>query len=375
MNFKGKFLMMACMAVLTLAIGCGSSSTTSSGGTSAWTVVASSGTVVAGTAFITSDNSPSVATGGVTQGETAGDFGVMFSDTNNGWFVGNVGEALVTSDGGTSATRLNFPSTSILRNVYTMSATNVYIVGRDTVNEGASIFHTTDGGTNWTVQFNTATTFPGRSITSTDRINAIWFIDANNGWAAGGLGDNTNLILRTTDGGTTWTSVHRNADSGTDDELQSIFFADSTTGYAVGNTGVILKSTDSGATWAVVASGTTENLHEVRCNSSTSCVIVGNTGTILLTSDGGTTLTTPATAPTTANLNALDRVGAKVWAGGDSGSIFYSTDSGATWTAQTSNTTYPVQAIWMIDENTGWAACSNTASNTGAILKTTTGGS
>ena len=69
--------------------------------------------------------------------------------------------------------------------------------------------------------------------------------------------------------------------------------------------------------------------------------------------------------PPTVNLNALDLVGANVWAGGDSGS---------TWAAQTSNTTYPVQGIWMVSETIGWAVCSNTASNTGAILKTTTGG-
>ena len=58
-------------------------------------------------------------------------------------------------------------------------------------------------------------------------------------------------ILRTTDGGVTWT---RQA-SGTTDFLNSVSFTDANTGTAVGRSGVILRTTDGGVTWTRQFSG------------------------------------------------------------------------------------------------------------------------
>jgi photosystem II stability/assembly factor-like uncharacterized protein len=45
--------------------------------------------------------------------------------------------------------------------------------------------------------------------------------------------------------------------------LNSVRFIDVNTGYAVGNNGTILKTTDAGTTWSTVSSGTTYNLNSV----------------------------------------------------------------------------------------------------------------
>lgn len=354
-----------------MAAGCGtttSTGTTTTSTDSGWSVVATSGTVKTG------------FQGGATDGTVTGSFDIYIlpSDTNVGWAVGNLGEVLKTTDGGsTSADQTAFPSSSIQRSVRGVSSSTYWVSGADSVNGGSSIFATTNGGTTWSVQYNTVTdgTLPARTLTGSDRINQMDFSSSTLGWAAGGLGSNVNIIWKTTNG-TSWSVVYNKSTSGTNDQLQSIFFVDTTNGYAVGNTGVILKSTDAGATWTQQTSGTTENLYEVRCyTNADNCFIAGGTGTILKTTNGGTTWTALSSG-TTKTLAALEMVGtSKIWVGGDDGTILYSSDGGSTWKAQTSNTLFHVQSIFMVSESVGWAACSYTASNQGALLKTTTGGS
>ena len=55
-------------------------------------------------------------------------------------------------------------------------------------------------------------------------------------------------ILKTIDGGTTWTTLS----SGTTNDLNSVYFTDANTGYAVGDTGTILKTIDGGTTWTAI---------------------------------------------------------------------------------------------------------------------------
>src|SRR5215470_11506826 len=52
-------------------------------------------------------------------------------------------------------------------------------------------------------------------------------------------------ILRTTDGGETWTFQP----SGTDRNLVGVSFVDQDTGFAVGTAGTVLRTTDGGITW------------------------------------------------------------------------------------------------------------------------------
>ena len=58
-------------------------------------------------------------------------------------------------------------------------------------------------------------------------LHGVSFTDANNGTA---VGSSTGTILRTTNGGTTWTSQT----SGTTNDLYGVSFTDANTGTAVG---------------------------------------------------------------------------------------------------------------------------------------------
>ena len=69
--------------------------------------------------------------------------------------------------------------------------------------------------------------------------------------------------------------------------LNSIFFINAYTGYAVGQEGTIIKTTDQGNSWKILKSGTTNYLYSVYFLNPDTGYAVGYGGTILKTTDGG----------------------------------------------------------------------------------------
>jgi len=69
-----------------------------------------------------------------------------------------------------------------------------------------------------------------------------------------------------------------------------VSFVDANTGTAVGDFGTILRTTDGGATWTLQISGTTNNLWGVSLVDANIGTVVGYYGTILRTTTGGVNL-------------------------------------------------------------------------------------
>ncbi|MBX7223363.1 MAG: choice-of-anchor D domain-containing protein [Blastocatellia bacterium] len=264
--------------------------------------------------------------------------GVYFTDANNGWAVGNSGNLLHTTNGGTSWTSQNGPSQFYnYRSVYFADANNGWACG---YSDGVGrIIHTTDGGATWSDQFNpnslcwfitglnssqlfTAT--DGGLLVSTDSgatwqlqsigpLRRIRFATPQNGWIVTLAGQ----ILRTTNGGTTWQtsytptsgvmndiglagskvwgfgslffksvfnpdgdSAWQEQEAGATDTLQSASFVDTNKGWAVGDGGTILKTTNGGQSWVSVNNPSANGLYEVFFNSFAGWA-VGANGTIL----------------------------------------------------------------------------------------------
>ena len=78
--------------------------------------------------------------------------------------------------------------------------------------------------------------------------NDVRFLDASTGWSVGDSGE----ILRTVDGGQTWSKVA----SGVTTRLSSVRFADAKNGWIAGDFGAVLRTIDGGATWALQPVGT-----------------------------------------------------------------------------------------------------------------------
>ena len=100
---------------------------------------------------------------------------------------------------------------------------------------------------------------------------SVYFTDANTGLAVGGYG----TIVKTADGGTTWTTLA----CGTTSSLGSVYFTNATTGFAAGTTGTILKTTDGGANWIALTSGINSNINSVYFTDA-------NTGYLVTSSHG-----------------------------------------------------------------------------------------
>ncbi len=88
------------------------------------------------------------------------------------------------------------------------------------------------------------------AIATGQQINDIFFVDATHAWAVGdGL-----TILKSVDGGNTWTSVAVDATLAPA-SLRSVRFYDATHGMALNDQGGALQTSDGGATWTRVPFG------------------------------------------------------------------------------------------------------------------------
>jgi photosystem II stability/assembly factor-like uncharacterized protein len=198
------------------------------------------------------------ADGGKTWKEVAsaprGDLlGMHFASASEGWTLANDGVSLTgsvqhTADGGATWTPQTAASGTLLYAVDSVGQ-DVWVAGGDPsagpvlggerVSGDGVLLHSPDGGATWETQW-------GGGAADL-RLNDVDMLDGQTGWA---VGDATAaqhaLVLRTTDGGDTWT-LQDPGDIAFD--LAAVHVLDAQTAWAVGDGEQILRTTDGGATW------------------------------------------------------------------------------------------------------------------------------
>ncbi|KUK49012.1 MAG: hypothetical protein XD74_0394 [Actinobacteria bacterium 66_15] len=275
-------------------------------------------------------------------GHTADLHSVYFIDENTGWMAGANGTLRKTTNGGESWFALT-PGTSVwLSGVFFLDESTGWVVG-----DGGTILKSTDGGTTWAAQ----------TSGTTKNLWGVQFVDENNGWAVGipgGYGPpppgEYSPILRTTDGGETWTN-HGSLDHQT---LQSMYFIDANTGWAAGNDNLI-RSTDGGVTWEDIRPDETWRLywtpHFVDANTGW---VVGDNGLIMHTTDGGDSWVFQDSGVSTELLDVHFVDATTGWVSGNDGLILATNDGGDTWVAQHKGGTRYMRDLYFVDANTGW---------------------
>ncbi len=214
------------------------------------------------------------------------------------------------------------------------------------VGTGGLVMKSTDGGATWT------STNPNGAI-----LNATFFLDDATGWVVGTGG----LVMKTTNGGSSWTQSFP-----TGAALNDVFFVNTNLGFAVGTTGTILKTTNGGSSWTT-STPTATTLDAVYFIDQNTGWAVGGGGVVLKTTNGGTNWS--QTNPTGAALRDVFFISSTTgWAVGTTGTTLRTTNGGTTWTA-TNPTAGTLNGVRFVSTSVGWAV-----GGAGVILKSINGG-
>jgi photosystem II stability/assembly factor-like uncharacterized protein len=295
-------------------------------------------------------------------------------------------DVICTSDGGGTWTLVGadpFGAAEDIASIvcfYVGADTVRHLVARGTTDalNPAEIAYTDDGGVNWTNVPMTLT--PGGAAAPNGQYGigggALFALDEYHIWfcTSGGY------IYFSDDGGATWTAQEQGVISG-GGNLNHVHFADESNGFCVGDTNIISRTTDGGTTWAAVTGPAAEAASNAQCvgrNTDTNIWWVGyNTATRLyFTTDNGATWTIRAfTGSGVAGGEVADISFCNDLCGwmlsntsGIVGTVHRTRDGGYTWEAVTTPTNAGLNAIWPCSCNLAFAV-GEAQGGTAVILK------
>ena len=193
-------------------------------------------------------------------------FGVYMQGSSNAWAVGGVGGVASTLYfNGNSWAGVAAPGCAcILRSVFMISGSETWAVG----DSGVIMHSTTQGG---------GFSSPPSPVAGSADLKTVFFADSQNGWAGGictavvgnCMAINDPVIIHTaTDGGDNWGTVFTPGHglptlTGTSYTVTSLFFQDSTHGWAAASSGLAFNPTVmfywNGVSWTLVTPITTLN--------------------------------------------------------------------------------------------------------------------
>lgn len=240
------------------------------------------------------------------------------------------------------------------------------------INGPSTMLKTTDGGATWTRE-DPGTEFDGGKFS---------FLDANHGWCTESFD-----VLRTADGGATWTPCNVFDSEGAGDSISTNGFTDpayvsANVGYVLETYGGVHKTTDGGATWKVLP-GTKGWMPEAADFIDVNTGWVAGWDGIFKTTNGGATWVkepSPVNDPY-GGFGSIDFIDANIgWIAGSNG-VYKTTNGGATWKAEQTGfgTSAQIDSVRFLDSAHGWMTASDLLSSMppqrqGIVLRTDDGG-
>lgn len=272
------------------------------------------------------------------------------SNPNLGWACDQFrGYVVRTTDGGNTwrGTAVPGAATCHLEYIQFLDANTGYCSGP------CGMFKSTDGGVTWF----------SIKPTGSPTIWGGWFKSATEGWFTGG-GCASCTFLRTTDGGTTFTTVTDVSEPRS--VLSDPYWAsDMAPGevFAIGS-GVLWRSNDDGVTWAVQAyTGTNSPWHEELAmigqsvllpNAQERCVTgVLATPGMRFSTNRGTTWRDFISGEAMYGTFLHDTQ--RGWAAGTNEAVYYTSNAGQSWTKQSCGLDgADMDDVFFLDDNNGW---------------------
>ena len=167
---------------------------------------------------------------------------IVFTDNLNGAACGVNGTVLITTNGGSSWSLSATPVTKELLSIDSKGGT-IFASGAD-----ATVIKSTNSGNSWSVI--------DYKIQTKSDVNSVFMVAANTYYSCGGGG----FIRKSTDGGATFTFQINPMLA----DLYKIYFFNNNLGWAAGrDNNVVLRTTDGGSSWQMPA-GTTQSFNWTR---------------------------------------------------------------------------------------------------------------
>ena len=191
-----------------------------------------------------------------------------------------------------------------------------------------------------------------------EQINSVFFLDESLGWAAG-----NNILLKSSDGGDNWMQIQLSGNN------NSVFFINDYIGWVCNSDGKILKTTDGGNNWVINYSLENLELTSISFLNENIGIASGYNRTILVTSDGGENWISTLSQSYDHLLKTYIYSADLMFVMGGNGLVYRSTDSGANWDSLNVGMPNALYGISFISPLTGFVfGCC------GAYFKTTDGG-
>ena len=258
------------------------------------------------------------------------------------------------------------------------------------------IFHTQDGGATWEIQYEHAPPLDG--LFSYHRLDSVYFIDIENGWAVGrsetfwnasvepsGAWEHHGAILHTMDGGLNWEEQGSELYEGRNREFFAVQFLDSQNGWALAAKRYpsrnisLAHTTDGGNHWEWVDTGIEGSIGSTLETCQGELVftddqhgwVTGGRGHVIHTEDGGVTWKEqefcghPVCHDRCFGITFVDNQTG--WVAGSE--LYHTTDGGVTWMPQDIEVGRALQDIQFLDSHIGWAV-----GDWGVLMHTTDGG-
>lgn len=258
------------------------------------------------------------------------------------------------------------PASQEINDVYFFDENIGFAVGNNKV-----IIKSTDGGRNWASVVSEVNNY---------NLNSIFFINSTLGYAAGSNLSGNGYILKTTDGGQNWVQINAPASS---PAINAIFFIDQTHGWVATNRDssatphTIWRTDDGGNTWneeinGILPADLSIDFYSIFFVDSNNGWAVNEVGRVYNTTNGDDIGGATWTEQFKTDVDLFDvfftnsSVG---WAVGSGGRIFKTIDGGTLWSLKTSGSGSLLRSVYFINTDQGWAV-----GDGDTILKTTDGG-